>query len=216
MKKAGFWTKDWFFALVIVIVVMGVNATTNFFKALDTKAYDWGVTATSKQPSDRIAIIAIDEQSINNIGRWPWSREIHAAMIDKLSEAKAKVIGETVFFFEPQKDPGLVYINKLLEIYNKGAAPAEPAAVQPGAATAPAPAAITTSTNPALVEFGAVLSEAEQALNTDRTLAMSIKKAGNVILPIILDAKDYPPNGKPDIQVPDYVASSIEIGRAHV
>jgi CHASE2 domain-containing sensor protein len=114
MKKDGLWSKDWFFALVIVIVVLVMSRVTGFFEGLETRAYDWGVTATSKTPSDRVAIIAIDDQSIGNIGRWPWSRDVHATMIDKLAGAKAKVIGQTVFFFEPQQDPGLLYINKLI------------------------------------------------------------------------------------------------------
>ena len=29
------------------------------------------------------------------------------------------MIGNTVFFFEPQKDPGLAYVEKMLDIYNK-------------------------------------------------------------------------------------------------
>ena len=207
MKKAGFWTKDWFFGVLIVVAVLAINFATGFFKALDTKAYDWGVVATSKQPSDRVAIIAIDETSINNIGRWPWSREIHANMIDKLAEAKSKVIGQTVFFFEPQKDPGLQYINEMLEVYNKGAAQPPAEAAVPGA-----PVVAAAPANPALAEFGAILSKAEQALNTDRRLASSIKKAGNVILPLNLDASIYPPNGKPDIQVPAYVAGSVVPG----
>ena len=33
-----------------------------------------------------------------------------------LAGAKAKVIGNTVFFFEPQIDPGYGYINKLLDM----------------------------------------------------------------------------------------------------
>ena len=41
-------------------------------------------------------------------------------MTDILAGAKAKVIANNAFFFEPQIDPGLVYINKLLEVY-KGA-----------------------------------------------------------------------------------------------
>ena len=76
-----------------------------------------GVQATSRTPSDKIAVIAIDDQSIANIGRWPWPRDVHARMTDILAEAKAKVIGNSAFFFEPQIDPGLTYINKLLELY---------------------------------------------------------------------------------------------------
>ena len=207
MKKSGFWSTDWFFGLLIVIVVLSIHFTTGFFKSLETKAYDWGVGATSKQPSDRVAVIAIDQQSINNIGRWPWPRDVHAAMIDKLAAAKAKVIGHTVLFFEPQQDPGLQYINKLIEVYGKsaGASP-EPATVPAaGAPTGPAAAAPAAAMN---AEFGAILLEAEQALNTDRRLAESIKKAGNVILPMSLDATLVPPNGKPDKPLPEFVTKN--------
>ncbi len=211
MKKEGFWTKDWFFALVIVLVVLGINFASGFFKALDTKAYDWGVSATSKTPSDRIAVITIDEQSIANLGRWPWSRDIHAAMIDKLSESKAKVIGQTVFFFEPQRDAGLQYIEKLIGVYGKhagGAAEPAPApAATPGApgGAAHPPPVLAAPPSPVLAEIGPILAEAESALNTDRRLAASMKKAGNVILPVFLDAKNFLPNGKPDFVLPDWV-----------
>lgn len=207
MKKEGFWSKDWFFGLVIVIVVFALSVTTNFFSALETRAYDWGVSATSKPVSDRIAVIAIDDQSIANLGRWPWSRDIHAGMIDKLAGAKAKVIGQTVFFFEPQLDPGLQYINKLLEVYGKGAAPVEDAAT--ALKGKPAPLA---SSNPIVAEMGPILLEAEQALNTDRRLAESLKNAGNVVLPLNLGASEIQPNGRPDKPLPDYVKGSVVAG----
>jgi len=44
---------------------------------------------------------------------------IHAKMIERLADAKAKVIGYTVFFSEPQLDPGLAYVNRLLETYQR-------------------------------------------------------------------------------------------------
>lgn len=44
-----------------------------------------------------IAIIAIDDASINEIGRWPWSREIFANAIEKID---AKIIGIDVSLFE--------------------------------------------------------------------------------------------------------------------
>ena len=100
--------------------------SSNFIPGLERWAYDLGVRMTSKNPSDKIAVIGIDEQSIANIGRWPWSREVHAKLIDQLAAAKAKVIGNTVFFFEPQKDPGLAYVDRMLALYDKaypGAAP---------------------------------------------------------------------------------------------
>src|SRR6476469_5653456 len=118
MKKA-FWKADWFLGLVIAIALLGVAKFSGFVAGLERWAYDLGVHMTSKNPSDKVAVIAIDEQSIANIGRFPWPREVQAKLIDQLAAAKVKVIGNTSFFFEPQKDPGLAYVEKMLAVYNK-------------------------------------------------------------------------------------------------
>jgi len=118
MTKAGFWKKDWFLCLGVSLVMLAAGGT-QLIEALERFAYDWGVRASTRTPSDKISVIAIDKRSIDNIGRWPWSREIHAKMIERLADAKAKVIGYTVFFSEPQLDPGLAYVNRLLETYQR-------------------------------------------------------------------------------------------------
>src|SRR5262247_565668 len=161
MSKAGFWRKDWFLGLAVSLVLLFAG-NSQLIQGLERSAYDWGVKASSRAPSDKIAIIAIDKQSIDNIGRWPWSREIHAKMIDRLAAAKAKVIGYAVFFSEPQIDPGLAYVNRLLETYHK---------IVPADASAP-----PRGVQPEVPEMGATLQEAEGALNTDRKLADSFSK----------------------------------------
>lgn len=75
---------------------------------------------SDRKPSDQIAIIAIDEQSIDNIGRWPWSRDVHARLIDQLAAAKAKVIGNTILYFDPQRDPGYGFIMQAIELVTSG------------------------------------------------------------------------------------------------
>src|SRR5688500_5409138 len=117
--KTAFWKADWFFGLVIVIVVFGFSRASGFIPGLERWAYDVGVQMTSKPPSDKVAVIAIDDTSIANIGRWPWPREVQAKLIDQLAAAKVKAVGNTVFFFEPQKDPGLAYVEKMLDVYTK-------------------------------------------------------------------------------------------------
>ena len=117
--KTPFWKADWFLGLVITIVLFGFARVSGFIPGVERWAYDLGVKMTSKNPSERIAVIAIDEQSIANIGRWPWPREVQAKLIDQLAAAKAKVIGNTVFFFEPQRDPGLAYVEKMIDVYGK-------------------------------------------------------------------------------------------------
>src|SRR5262245_39242572 len=156
MKKFDFWKSDWFLGVLVVIAIALFNRLSDLIPSLERKAYDLGVTATARTPSDKIAVIAIDDQSLANIGRWPWSRDVLSKMTDKLTEAKAKVIGYTVLFAEPQIDPGYVYISKLLDLADKiGASPPH----QPGEA---APAA-----SPDMTQFKGLLKEAEQALNND-------------------------------------------------
>lgn len=60
-----------------------------------------------QQESDvdtRIAIIAIDDQSLLDLGAWPWSRSAHAMLVDTLSEGKPAVIAFDVTFPAPTED----------------------------------------------------------------------------------------------------------------
>ena len=187
MTKAGFWNRDWFLGLAVSLVLLFAGGS-QLIQSLERSAYDWGVRASSRSPSDKVAVIAIDKQSIDNIGRWPWSREIHAQMVERLATANAKVIGYTVFFSEPQLDPGLAYVNKLLETFRK---------------LVPDPNAAPRGTSPELMQIGATLEEAETALNTDRKLAESFAKAGRVVLPMLFAFGE--PRGKPDKPLPEFI-----------
>jgi serine/threonine-protein kinase len=190
--KSGFWKTDWFLGAVVAVVLL-LAGNSDLIQSLERKAYDMGVTASSRNPSDKVAVIAIDDQSIANIGRWPWSREIHAKMADMLAKAPAKVIGNTVFFSEPQVDPGLVYVNRLLDLFPK---------IPPVVAGETAPAA-APQMPPEQLKIYETLREAEVALNTDRKLADSYTKAGNVVLPILFQLGE--PRGKPDRPLPDFI-----------
>lgn len=53
-----------------------------------------------RKVSPLVAIISIDDASIVQLGRWPWARSVHAQIINKLTEAGAKVIGYDVNFPE--------------------------------------------------------------------------------------------------------------------
>ena len=207
--KSGFWKTDWFFGLVVALVLL-LGSNSDLLQSLERKAYDMGVMSSSRAPLDRIAVIAIDDASIANLGRWPWSREIHAKMTDILAGSKAKVIGNTVYFTEPQVDPGYQYIVKLLEM--TGANPQVAAPVDANPAVGAASASTGAGVSPAgeLAQFVAILREAEGKLNTDRRLADSFEKARNVLLPMFFTLGD--PRGKPDKALPEYVRRNAITG----
>ena len=189
MGKTGFWKTDWFAGTVLAIVMLAIGGT-DIIQSLERKAYDMGVRASSRAPSEQVAVIAIDDQSIANLGRWPWSRDLHARMTDLLAGAKVKVIGNTIFFYEPETSAGYGYIAKLMELVN------------PPAVEGAAPAAIS----PEAEKILNMLKEAESALNTDRKLAESYGRAANVLLPITFGRGE--PRGRPDQVVPEFIARS--------
>ena len=179
-RRGAFWRADWFVALAIVLAVWALHQATDAIGTLDRRFYDFGSTSTGRQPSDRIAVIAIDDQSVANIGRWPWPRDVHAQLIDKLAAAGAKTIVYTTFFFEPQTDRGLGFIRRIKEALSALPDPEAGAAAQQ------------------------VIAEAERSLDTDALLAASIARAGNVLLPAVYLLGE--PRGKPDQPLPEYVA----------
>ncbi|HEY6024274.1 MAG TPA: serine/threonine-protein kinase [Pseudolabrys sp.] len=204
MTKAGFWKTDWFLGVAVVVGVVLFNRTSDLIPSLERKAYDLGVVATSRTPLDKIAVIAIDEQSLANLGRWPWSREILAKVTDSLSAAKAKVIAYTVLFSEPQTDPGYIYITKLLDL--TGAGVQAPAASPDTAAASMPSAAVVAPAADELTQIRALLKEAERVLNTDRRLADSFARAGNVVPMTLFDLGTA--LGKPGKPLPEYVTKN--------
>ena len=219
MKKS-FWSSDWLAGLTITIAVVILSGTANF-QGIERAAYDWGVRATDRSPSDKISIIAIDDQSIANIGRWPWPRDLHAELIGKLSRGGAKVVGLTVFFLEPQIDSGALFIRDLIEFISNASFNQVPADVGTLAemlekeASNKAVADIldfyiqSTLHSRLSQDIGTLrsrLMDANQSLNTDAKLGESFALANNVILamPFILGI----PRGNPDRELPDYVLNN--------
>ena len=189
-RQGSIWRSDGFAGLLVVIAVITLHLVSDVMGSLERRFYDFASTSTARQPSRQIVVIAIDDQSIANIGRWPWSRDIHAKMIDKLAAAKARTIVHTAFFFEPQLDVGLMYIRKMKAML----------------AASVDPAAGPSTLNDALA---GVIVEAEAALETDGQLASSMTNAGQVILPSFYTLGF--PLGRPDAQLPHYALKSTVV-----
>jgi adenylate cyclase len=67
---------------------------------LELKTYDMRMRALDTPRARHVTIAAIDEQSLARVGRWPWSRTVHADIARRLDEAGAKVIAFDIFFPE--------------------------------------------------------------------------------------------------------------------
>lgn len=177
--------------LAVVAAVFVLHAATDFFSGLERRFYDLASTQTAREPSNRIAIIAIDDQSIANIGRWPWPREVHAKLIDQLDAAGAKTVAHTAFFFEPQTDRGLVQLRELRGLLDG-----------------------TTVGNAPLTDLGdagrqrllGFIGQAEEQLDSDARLVSSMARAGNVIVPSVFELGE--PQGRADQPLPAFAQRS--------
>ncbi|WP_332777963.1 CHASE2 domain-containing protein [Polaromonas sp.] len=82
---------------------------------LDNIIYDARLRATMPKTLDeRIVIIDIDEKSLGEVGRWPWSRNKLAELVDELFDRqKVALLGFDVFFPEPDESSGLKHLMQL-------------------------------------------------------------------------------------------------------
>jgi len=82
---------------------------------LELKAYDYRVNlTTTSDVEERIVIIDIDEASLEEFGRWPWSRNKLAQLIDNLFDHYfVAVAGFDIIFAEPDLSSGLQVLDAL-------------------------------------------------------------------------------------------------------
>lgn len=72
----------------------------SFVRDLDERGLD--IIRPGHAPHPDLAILAIDNKSLGEIGRWPWNRNVHAAVLQKLQEYTPRAVALDVNFAEPQ------------------------------------------------------------------------------------------------------------------
>src|SRR5262245_50087787 len=61
---------------------------------LDLRALDYRLRERGPEtPGDQVVIVSVDDASINELGRWPWSRARMAELIDRIAADQPTVIG---------------------------------------------------------------------------------------------------------------------------
>ena len=91
------------FAFISIFIVIVLYYSQNsFLEAFEAKTYDlrFRDMRGAIAPNADIAIIAIDDKSIAELGRFPWSRSQYVRILDRLSAAGAKVVLFDAFFPE--------------------------------------------------------------------------------------------------------------------
>src|SRR5262245_25639873 len=82
----------WLAAIVLISGAIGIALSWRL-PELDTAVRDWLLrTRGAVTPPPEIVIVAIDEPSIARLGRFPWPRSLAARALERISEARPKVI----------------------------------------------------------------------------------------------------------------------------
>jgi adenylate cyclase len=100
------------YSLIAVVAVYTLDI--HILELIELKTYDLRfLSRGDRKPSPAVAMVVIDEKSLEAEGRWPWPRSKFAALIDTLSREGAKVIGFDVIFSEPDENSELAFIDHL-------------------------------------------------------------------------------------------------------
>ncbi|MFC1679809.1 CHASE2 domain-containing serine/threonine-protein kinase, partial [Elusimicrobiota bacterium] len=190
MKKKRSWIWD---ALIGLFLTGGIAASYvlgfQFLEILELKAYDLQAEyRTNLDPSTDIVIVAIDNESIDRIGRWPWPRTRIAEMVSVLAKAKPRVIGLDFLYSEAERNPALDEFERMRKRYLD--------------------LVRTRRISQRGVSFEHEFSSAAVRMDTDSHLLASVRAAGNVILAMDFDLGD-PMGGKPPELPPALSTSAI-------
>jgi CHASE2 domain-containing sensor protein/class 3 adenylate cyclase len=109
---AAFWKKHQQ-TLVAVMITCGVSLGvvglrhTGAIAQLELRTYDYLLRLRPAEPKDdRVIIVAIDEPDIQRMGKWPWTDQMFADLISKISQGKPAVIGIDKYLDIPVVDQG--------------------------------------------------------------------------------------------------------------
>jgi adenylate cyclase len=82
---------------IIISIIITLLLLTGFLNTWESKVSD--AFYSSSNTLDDIVIIAIDDKSLQELGRWPWPRDYFAQVINNINQSS--IIGIDLSFFEP-------------------------------------------------------------------------------------------------------------------
>jgi adenylate cyclase len=190
--------------LVAIISIILYSINPSFLNLLELKLYDLRFQYRgAEKPHGNIVIVKIDEESIRELGRWPWSREHWAKLIKRLTEWGVKVIGIDAIFAEkePQSLPVKLRSQKAKEI--------------------PLLEGLYMRSNIALISEKAkalgFFNVAPDVDGTVRRVPLAMRFHGDTYPSLALQAlREYRGVPQPFLKGADYGAEGIQLGKAHI
>lgn len=109
----------WALALLLTLLAVLQVAyfpSAAFLERVDVFFYDLRMRAQHGAMDPRIVIVDIDEKSVDQVGRWPWSRNTVAKLVDVLDQKYfVRTIGFDVIYSEPDTSSGYNALTSLAQ-----------------------------------------------------------------------------------------------------
>ena len=106
---------EWMIGLAIALA-FGLLTMTGHLRGLEGFAYDLGIRAAGDLPPDeQVAVVAVDDESLERLGAWPWSRYVLAEVHALISRGDPRVVGYTLPLETPQNEHGQRTLRRLYE-----------------------------------------------------------------------------------------------------
>lgn len=104
VKRRAVWLPTSWGVISVLLAALSLSLIhTDWLWRWDQLLYDSQLKFWSRTAPDDIVIVAIDTPSLAKIGRWPWSRNIHAQLVERLTAAGAKAIVLDIIFAEAEQ-----------------------------------------------------------------------------------------------------------------
>lgn len=97
---------EWVLVLCAACAFITAGLAWGWFSGLDRRIYDHLLAMAAPPADDSILIAALDDHSLAQLGRWPWSRDVHARLLDQLADDGAAATAYDVLFLEPSPQDG--------------------------------------------------------------------------------------------------------------
>lgn len=97
---------EWFALTAILALVAATCVVFDLPWRADLAIYDTAIAVWRRPAPQDMVIVAVDDRSVKELGRWPWRRAVHATLLDRLTEDRAAAVGMDFLFSEPDKNDG--------------------------------------------------------------------------------------------------------------
>ncbi len=150
-------------AAIIAVILGNILYDFDILQPVENNLYDSMIRLRQRKTATKVIVLAIDDQSIQQLGSWPWPRSYVAEIIELLSDYGAHALGISLLYPTREINPGLQELELVKEELNN----------MP-----------SMSGSKSVTKINSILTEAGKRLNHDARLIAAVRSARNVVLPL--------------------------------